>query len=113
MVRSPPSQLWYSSYWGAILKEFLWRLHWAWRESGKPPLQATSWWRSEADNAAAGGRPYSQHLVGTALDLVGEQLGLTAFAQAAESNNLTVVRYKTHIHVQLMPAGILERIITG
>ncbi|HEX4859727.1 MAG TPA: D-Ala-D-Ala carboxypeptidase family metallohydrolase [Rhizomicrobium sp.] len=85
------------------------------------PIQITSWWRSDAANAAAGGRDYSQHLLGTAMDgltpnlsraqllphvqRVAAALGVTAPAAASEGSGRSV-------HVQGLPYGATQRILT-
>jgi len=71
-------------------------------------LTATSWWRSAARNAAVGGHPYSQHLVGWALDVAGPDQ--QQFAKRARQLGLIAVQEADHVHVQLFPAGILQRL---
>lgn len=66
----------------------------------------TSWWRDPATNARAGGSPQSQHLLGTALDLVGDPQRIALVA--AEAGFVVVVE-GDHVHVQAWPAGAPQR----
>lgn len=71
--------------------------------------RATSWWRGVAENAEAGGSPYSQHLLGLAADFPRID-GLLAAAGEAQLVAIDEPR-KNHVHVQLYTAGQLNRII--
>lgn len=66
----------------------------------------TSWWRDKATNARAGGSPTSQHLLGVALDLVGDPQRI---ALAAREAGFVVVVEGDHVHVQAWPAGAPQR----
>jgi len=72
-----------------------------------PSIQFTSWWRSEAENRAVGGDPQSQHLFGFAFDLVTERT--RDLQNALNQVGLISVAESDHLHVQLLPAGALER----
>lgn len=65
--------------------------------------QVTSWWRSHSANIEAGGEGDSQHLIGTAFDVVSEDRTL---AQRLRAAGFIVVEYPTHLHAQAWPAGI-------
>lgn len=88
---------------GLVTFSFVNRLTWAGRNAD---VEATSWWRSPAENARVGGDLFSQHLVGWALDVVGP--GSQDFAKRARIAGLTVVTEPTHVHVQVFPKGILR-----
>lgn len=81
----------------------------AWWEAGSPPVRVSSFFRTVSENRAAGGSPTSQHLIGTAADLVGQRVGLAA---ACRRLGLVAVEEGTHLHVQLWPASdrAVERI---
>lgn len=84
-------------------------------------VQITSWWRDEARNAAAGGKRYSQHLVGTAMDglvpgysraqllpfvaRVARYYGAVAPPEASEGSGRSV-------HVQGLPVGTVKTLLT-
>lgn len=73
------------------------------------PVTISSWWRTRAHNAEVGGAPNSQHLLGTAVDLVpadGDMEGLAAFARTLPGVGF-VLNEGTHVHVQAYPAGTL------
>jgi len=70
------------------------------------PLQATSWFRSVADNAGVGGDRFSQHLGGVALDLVADNPRRSA--EALRGAGLLVVEEFDHLHVQTFPAGVMQ-----
>ncbi len=73
------------------------------------PVGVTSWWRGQDLNREEGGAPFSQHLVGLGLDMVGDTAG---FRSRMRSKGLIVVVESDHTHVQYWPAGTLERLIT-
>lgn len=79
----------------------------AWQLAGSPPVQISSWVRTSTQNAAVGGAPFSQHLLGLALDFVGPY---DRFADQLEAQGLTVVREGDHLHVQRLPAGLANDI---
>jgi len=91
--------------------QFLRSIEAAWYLS---PFRVTSWWRSQNRNRSVGGHPYSQHLIGLAMDIQPiEGASLWSLEQALEDNNLRTVTYQTHVHAQLWPAGKLESFIRG
>lgn len=69
-------------------------------------VSATSWYRSPERNAQVGGSPWSQHLVGWGLDVVGP--GANQFAKAVRARGMIAVVEADHVHVQLFPAGVLR-----
>ncbi len=79
-----------------------------WAADDLRELWATSWYRTSDHNREVGGAPYSQHLVGWALDVAGADQ--FEFARRAEHTGLIVVRERDHVHVQVFPAGVLQRL---
>ena len=77
--------------------------------AGSLDVSPTSWYRSVGDNARVGGDPFSQHLVGWAIDAVGPDQ--QQFAKRLRMTGLTVVQEAHHIHFQAFPAGILRRLL--
>lgn len=69
-------------------------------------VELTSYWRSREQNELVGGHPWSQHLVGWAIDVAGPDEAL--FAERVERSGLIAVFEIDHLHVQLLPAGGLE-----
>lgn len=80
-----------------------------WRGGGGA-ITPTSWWRSVDHNAAVGGHPESQHLLGLAADLAVEAQRIEELGQALRRATLVVVPYERHVHVQYHPAGFLRDI---
>lgn len=69
-------------------------------------LTWVNWWRSAAHNAAVGGDPHSQHLLGLAVDIVPlDQTRRARIAQALRSQGLVVIDEGDHLHVQHSPKG--------
>jgi hypothetical protein len=101
-VREPPRVFW--AYFP------IGRFRIAVNRSWRPGDAATSWFRSPRENAAVGGHPWSQHLVGLAADLVSPEPGRLAARLRAEG--LVVVVEADHVHVQAWPAGTLERLFS-
>lgn len=97
-VRPPPAM-----FRGFAGTTFAQRASWASRNLDVAP---TSWYRTPAENAAVGGDPFSQHLVGWALDVTGP--GSSLYAKQARVAGLTAEVEAGHVHVQLFPAGILR-----
>jgi len=71
------------------------------------PMQVTSWWRTVSRNADAGGHPESQHLVGTAFDVLPADPALEG---AMEMAGFIGVMRPTHLHLQAFPAGLLRQV---
>ena len=69
-------------------------------------LEVTSYWRSREENERVGGHPFSQHLVGWAIDVVGPDIEI--FAERVGAAGLVPVHEIDHLHIQLLPAGALE-----
>lgn len=87
------------------------------------PVVITSWYRPEAVNASTGGKTYSQHLVGCAMD--GKSPGMSR-AQllplvqrvAAQLGGVTVPSAASEtsgssVHVQGLPVGYVQRLVTA
>lgn len=74
------------------------------------PLVVTSWWRTPEQNRAADGATDSQHLVGTALDVDGDQAAIARAAARARAFRLVVVGPYTdgHLHLQGFRSGQLR-----
>jgi hypothetical protein len=70
-----------------------------------PAIVATSWWRSPSNNAAVGGHPRSQHLLGLAVDVVLPPSERADFVALCEYVGLVAIDEGTHVHVQRFPAG--------
>lgn len=71
-----------------------------------PSIRLTSWYRDAVTNRRAGGAPDSQHRLGLALDLVGEEFQLGQLLVDIRAVGLVGVRETSHVHVQLLPAGV-------
>lgn len=69
-------------------------------------IELTSYWRSREDNERVGGHPWSQHLVGWAVDVIGPDIEV--FADRVDAAGIVTVHELDHLHVQLLPAGALE-----
>jgi uncharacterized protein YcbK (DUF882 family) len=75
-----------------------------------PRIQLTSWWRSREHNERVGGQPTSQHLVGTAIDVVG--VPLASAQQHAQRYGLTAIASnRGAVHVQALASGTVARIL--
>lgn len=101
VAQPPPALLWP-----------LWRPIWAFISRGAAAsrglnLTLTSWYRSPRANAAAGGHPASQHLLGLAADFVGRDSG--ELVRRARSLGLIAVAEPDHIHLQLYERSPLRR----
>lgn len=64
----------------------------------------TSFWRSPEKNRQVHGSPKSQHLIGTALDVV-PRGDFEAFKERARLAGLVAVNEGDHVHLQLFQAG--------
>lgn len=82
-------------------------LPWAYQRSG--PWTVTSWWRSPEHNRSVGGVDDSQHLIGTAFDVIERP----RIAEALRAAGFVVVREPDHLHVQAWPAGYASRVLRG
>jgi hypothetical protein len=76
------------------------------------PATVTSWWRTPESNAETGGDAHSQHLLGTAFDVVSPDVN--AAEQAfRDAGFITLVHAVAggalHLHVQSWPAGAAQR----
>jgi len=69
-------------------------------------IRVTSWWRSSVDNRRVGGHPDSQHRLGLALDLIGEEEELLELLLDVRQVGMVAVLEPTHLHIQLLPAGV-------
>lgn len=76
-------------------------------------LRLTSWWRSKAKNeATSGSASASQHLAGTAIDVVG--IDLATAKRLAEPLGLTAIAsQRGAVHVQALPAGTVARLLAA
>ena len=74
-----------------------------------PTVRVNSWWRDVWGNERLGGDEWSQHLFALAADLQTGDL-TSAVIAAAPFFGLTAAGIsRTAVHVQLYPAGTLER----
>lgn len=69
----------------------------------------TSWFRTFDENISEGGDPESQHLFALALDLDVPRGSVSRVLEAARAVGLVAVDERTHVHLQLFPAGALSR----
>ena len=68
----------------------------------------TSWYRTPARNAAVGGDPFSQHLVGLGSDWVSRRP--SELVRRFRAVGLIAVDELDHVHAQGWPAGTLQRL---
>lgn len=101
MVQAPPAYLD-----GYVVRSFINRTMAA---AGSLDVTPTSWYRSISDNARVGGDPFSQHLVGWAIDAVGPDQQM--FAKRLRLSGITTVQEASHLHFQAFPAGVLRRLL--
>jgi len=99
----PPREL-LASAWRPVIFEFIRRV----ARSLQPGQKISSWYRDPLTNQREGGAPQSQHLFGLALDVVGPGQRLTQ--SIARDAQLIAVQEFDHLHIQLLPAGVLQRI---
>ena len=90
--------------WGPLFQALSWVMQ------AQPGLALTSWWRSRAHNMAVGGRPTSQHLIGTAFDLVGPEPVMQGAEWYARNIGWEVLYHQVyggqrHLHLQAYRAG--------
>lgn len=103
--QSPPTE--FVRYWYWEIWDFIPRVRAAYNWC---PFYVSSWWRDEATNRAVGGDPFSQHLIGLAIDAIPVPPRTTEqLAAAFRASGLIAVVYARHVHAQLYPAGFLER----
>lgn len=74
-----------------------------------PGSAVTSWWRNQAENTRVGGAEFSQHRLAFAWDIVPPADELAQFADVAASLGWVVVRYPTHVHLQVFPADTVPK----
>ncbi len=72
-----------------------------------PSIRISSWWRDPVTNRRVGGHPQSQHLLGLAIDLVGEERELGEILRQTLDFPLGIqaIRETSHVHIQWLPAG--------
>jgi len=75
-----------------------------------PGTIITSWFRTPAENAAVGGHPRSQHLVGWAFDAVPPEGQFGRLADALQRQGFETVVESDHVHAQVFVAGVLEQL---
>ncbi len=68
-------------------------------------ISLSSFYRSPASNRAAAGHSDSQHLLALAVDITGPPGTIRTVADACREAGLVAVEERTHLHVQLFPAG--------
>ncbi len=70
-------------------------------------IRISSWWRDPVTNRRVGGHPQSQHLLGLAIDLVGEERELGEIIRQVREFSLGIeaIRQTSHVHIQWLPAG--------
>lgn len=71
----------------------------------------TSWYRDSTHNRMVGGDPWSQHLVGLAIDVDSDDLAETR--RLLQEAGLYAFDERTHVHGQVWPAGLLRRLVLG
>lgn len=111
-LEMPPREIVYQihSRWPSFWQQFFTyanaAMSTAWNQGAR--FSMTSWWRSPSKNAAVGGAPNSQHLWGTAFDLVASTpAGYQQLEAALRARGFFTIRESDHLHVQAFPAGVL------
>lgn len=111
MIERPPDQLVYAVERQApgVYAQFFGALQ---RAHYQIPVQVTSYWRSKGKNESVGGAGASQHLIGTAMDLVYPNAAAKRAAIAnMKAMRLVVVDEGDHVHVQAWSAGTAAPLI--
>lgn len=93
-------------WWTPYVRDFAQRVY---QLSYSFPFQVTSFIRSRSHNYEVGGVSDSQHLLGTAADLVPTSGSLADLADWARGSGLFgfVLLEGDHVHVQLYPGGVI------
>jgi uncharacterized protein YcbK (DUF882 family) len=91
-------------WWTPVLREFAARVQ---SLGSVAPFRISSWLRTLSHNAEVGGATNSQHLIGTAVDLVPLGMSTEQLASIAQRSGLFayVLDEGDHVHVQLLPAS--------
>lgn len=104
----PPNQIssviaWVAPrFWGQFFSELT--------GSVTPNTRASSWWRSQEKNLEVGGNRDSQHLIATAIDLVGPEAEKRQIIADLTNFGWVVVDEGDHLHAQAWPAGLARSI---
>lgn len=105
-VLQPPASIWVPL--APYIGDFLRRIN-SVRVPGST-FGYTSWWRSAQHNAAVGGNPRSQHLLGLAADTTPNSgANRIALKQAFFNAGLWALDEGDHIHVQRYTAGVIPQ----
>jgi len=105
-LQAPPRELLLSGFQPFILA-FFFRAVLVLRAA--PSAVITSWFRSVQANISEGGDPQSQHLFGLAMDIDVPRASVAHVLEVARGVGLVAVDERTHVHLQLFPAGALAR----
>jgi len=73
-------------------------------------VRVSSWFRTPVDNQRVGGRPFSQHQLGLAIDLVTDNP--IALENELDRRGLVAIRETDHVHVQAYAAGTVSSLVT-
>lgn len=76
---------------------------------GTNPIRVTSWYRTPSVNQLVGGHPFSQHLLGFAMDVVVDDPW--RIRKRFEDLGLTAIVEGDHVHVQVFPAGVVAPLL--
>lgn len=99
-VEWPPTTIWERH--AVLFVYFLNALGRTWPGSS---LRVSSFYRDPETNIRVSGAIDSQHLLGLAIDVVGEESQLIDFASQVRVQGLIPVMFERHLHVQTLPAG--------
>jgi len=107
-VEAPPSSIWrpVEGLAPGLYRDFVNRFVYGVRDRR---VAVSSWYRSPQHNQHVGGDPYSQHLLGLAVDFESDapQLAVTALSQLG----LVALNEGDHVHVQRFSAGTVAPVI--